>query len=114
VLQPIDPPNAGGVSASVFKSGSTVPVKFALTDESAGITTLAATLSYARISSGIVGSDIETTSTAAATTGNLFRYDAAAGQYIFNWSTKGLKPGTYRLFINLGDGVPHTVDIGLK
>jgi len=114
VLQPIDPPNANGVSASVFKAGSTVPVKFALTGASAGITTLAATLSYAKVSSGIVGSDIEAVSTAAATTGNLFRYDSTARQYIFNWSTKGLTSGTYRLFINLGDGVPRTVDVGLR
>lgn len=114
VLQPIDPPNAAGVSASVFKTGSTVPVKFALTGPSVGITTLAATLSYAKISNGVVGSDIEAVSTAAATTGNLFRYDAATGQYIFNWSTKGLSAGTYRLIISLGDGVERTVNLGLK
>ncbi|MCX6543191.1 MAG: PxKF domain-containing protein [Acidobacteria bacterium] len=114
VLQPIDPPNASGVSASIFKAGSTVPVKFALTGASAGITTLAATLSYAKVSNGIVGSDVEANSTAAATTGNLFRYDAASGQYIYNWSTKGLSSGTYRISFNLGDGVSHTVDLGLK
>lgn len=114
VLQPIDPPNAAGVSSSVFKAGSTVPVRFALTGASAGITTLAATLSFAKVSNGVVGSDIEAVSTAAATAGNLFRYDAASGQYLFNWSTKGLTSGTYRLFIDLGDGVSRTVDVGLK
>ncbi len=114
VLQPIDPPNADGLSTSVFKVGSTVPVKFALAGASAGITTLAATLSYAKVSSGVVGSDTEAVSTAAATTGNLFRYDAATGQYIFNWSTKGLTSGTYRLTIDLGDGVERTVNLGLK
>jgi hypothetical protein len=30
----------------------------------------------------------EATSMLAATTGNLFRYDATSGQYIFNLSTK--------------------------
>ena len=114
VLQPIDPPNASGVSASVFKAGSTVPLRFALTGTSAGITTLAATLSYLKVSSGILGTDIEAVSTAAATTGNLFRYDPTTGQYIFNWSTKGLTAGTYRLVINLGDGVDLHVDVGLK
>jgi hypothetical protein len=34
-------------------------------------------------------------STSAATTGNLFRY--SSGQYLFNWSTKGLPTGTYLL-----------------
>jgi probable HAF family extracellular repeat protein len=114
VLQPIDPPNASGVSASVFKAGSTVPVKFALTGASAGITSLAATLSYAKVSNGIAGTDIEAVSIAAATAGNLFRYDTATRQYIFNWSTKRLAPGTYRLTIDLGDGVSHAVDIGLR
>lgn len=109
VLQPV---NANGTS--IFKAGSTVPVKFALTGASAGIATLTATLSYAKTGNGDAGSDIEAVSTAAATTGNLFRYDPTARQYIFNWSTKGLDKGTYRLFINLGDGVPHTVDVGLR
>ena len=53
-------------------------------------------------------------STSAATTGNLFRYDPTSGQYIFNWSTKGLTTGIYQLQINLGDGVPWSVNVGLK
>jgi hypothetical protein len=114
VLQPIDPPDAKGISASVFKAGSTVPVKFALTGASAGITTLSATLSYSKVSNGIAGTDLEAVSTAAATSGNQFRYDANARQYIFNWSTKGLTSGSYQLAINLGDGVQSTVIISLK
>lgn len=111
-LQPIDAPDANRVSSSVFKAGSTVPVKFRLTGDSAGMTDLAATLSYAKVSDGIVGTDIEAVSTAAATTGNLFRY--ADGQYIFNWSTKGLTSGAYQLSVNLGDGVSRTVIISLR
>jgi hypothetical protein len=109
VLQPV---NANG--SSVFKAGSTVPVKFMLTGASAGITDLMAKLSYAKLSAGVAGSINESVSTAAATTGNLFRYDPASGQYIFNWSTKGMTAGTYRLFINLGDGVEHAAAVGLK
>ncbi len=109
VLPPVNPDGT-----SVFKAGSTVPVKFMLTGDSAGSTDLAATLSYAKVSDGVAGPVNESVSTSAATTGNLFRYDPAAHQYIFNWSTKGLTRGTYRLFINLGDGVEHTVDVGLK
>jgi hypothetical protein len=51
---------------------------------------------------------------ATADAGNHFRYNPAARQYTYNWSTKGLAPGTYRLFLNLGDGVERTVDVGLK
>ena len=109
VFQPI---NTDG--SSVFKAGSTVPVKFALTGASASITNLQATLTYARISNGDPGPVNEAASTSAATSGNLFRYDASSGQYIFNWSTKGLTSGKYRLYIDLGDGVTHTVDVGLK
>jgi hypothetical protein len=109
VLQPV---NADG--SSVFKLGSTVPVKFALTGDSASITTLQATLFVAKISNSIVGTDGEAVSTSAATTGNLFRYDPTSGLYVFNWSTKGLSSGTYQLRIDLGDGVLHTVILGLK
>jgi hypothetical protein len=51
-----------------------------------------------------LGTVIEATSNVAATTGNLFRYDG--GQYIYNWSTKGLTQGTYSVKIDLGDGAP--------
>jgi len=113
-LQPIDPPDANRVSNSVFKAGSTVTLKFRLTGASAGMTDVVATLSYAKVSDGIVGTDVEAVSTSAATTGNLFRYDSTSGQYIFNWSTKGLTPGAYQLSVNLGDGVSRTVIISLK
>jgi hypothetical protein len=109
VQQPIN-----GDNSSIFKLGSTVPVKFQLTGASAGITNLAATLTYTKVSSGVEGTYLEATSTAAATSGDLFRYDATSGQYIYNWSTKGLTTGTYRLKISLGDGVAHTVDVSLK
>ena len=108
----VQPIHADGTS--VFKAGSTVPVKFALTGTSAGVTDLVATLKYAKISDGVLGPVNETSSSATATLGNQFRYDSTAGQYIYNWSTKGLESGTYRLFIDLGDGVQHTVDLGLK
>ena len=109
VLQPV---NADG--SSIFKLGSTVPVKFALTGASAGVKDLAARLYYARVGSAGTGTYDEATSTSAATTGNLFRYDATANQYIFNLGTKTLSSGTYTLRIDLGDGVVHTVNITLR
>jgi HYR domain len=109
ILQPI---NADG--SSVFKLGSVVPVKFQLTGASAGITNATATLSVAQISSNIVGTDMEALSTSAATTGNAFRYDSTSGQYIFNLATKGLSKGSWRLSINLQDGVSRTVTISLR
>jgi hypothetical protein len=106
----MQPVNADGTS--VFKAGSTVPVKFALTGADGPLADAVGTLSYAKVSSGVDGTYVESASTAAATTGSQFRYDD--GKYIFNWSTKGLSAGTYKLSANLGDGVSHTVQISLK
>ena len=109
VLQPI---NADG--SSIFKLGSTVPVKFQLSGASAGITNLSARLYLQRVGAGATGTTLEAISTSNATTGNLFRYDATSGQYIFNLNTKTLSAGTYKLRIDLGDGVLRTVNITLK
>ena len=46
--------------------------------------------------------------------GNQFRFDPTSGQYIYNWSTKGLNAGIYQLQIDLGDGVSRTVNVALK
>ena len=109
VLQPV---NLDG--SSVFKLGSTVPVKFQLTGASAGARDLVARLYLQRVGSAKDGDVLEAISTSNATTGNLFRYDATSGQYIFNLATKTLSTGTYQLRIDLGDGVRHTVNISLR
>ena len=106
VLAPL---NSDG--SSLYKIGSTIPVKFQLTGTSSGITNLAAKLYYAKFANTALGTQLEAVSTAAADTGNVFRYDSTAKQYIFNLSTKGFTTGTYQLSIDLGDGIPHTVNI---
>lgn len=106
----LPPVNADG--SSVFKLGSTVPVKFQLTGASAGITNLSARLYLQRVGAGATGGVLEAISTSNATTGNLFRYDG--GQYIFNLNTKTLSAGMYQLRIDLGDGVMRTVNITLR
>lgn len=109
VLQPV---NADG--SSIFKLGSTVPVKFQLTGASGGITNLKTRLYLQRLGSGATGTSLEAISTSAATTGNLFRYDGTSGQYVFNLNTKTLSAGTYQLRIDLGDGLARTVNVTLK
>ncbi|HWJ02476.1 MAG TPA: PxKF domain-containing protein, partial [Verrucomicrobiae bacterium] len=112
ILQPINP-----AGSSVFKLGSTVPVKFQLTDsDKVFVSTALAKIYYAKIKDNIVGTNVEAVSTSNATTGNLFRYDLTNNQYIFNLSTKsGFSPGTYQISIILDDGSPaKTVEIGLK
>jgi VCBS repeat-containing protein len=67
----------------------------------------------------------ETTSMLTATTGDLFRYDATSGQYIFNLSTKtgytnpngttvtAFSQGTWTLTVILQDGTSRSVNIQL-
>jgi hypothetical protein len=115
-LQPINGGSTPEYSddTSIFKLGSTVPVKFTLTDTSAGISGAVAKLYAANVTNEVVGTEVETTSTATASSGNLFRYDDTSGQYIFNWSTKGLTAGTYQLRIDLADGASRTVRVSLR
>ncbi len=99
---------------SSFRLSSTVPVKFNLSGDSARITDATAKLFVAKVNDNVVGDEVEAGSTAAASTGNLFRYDATNDQYVFNWSTKGLEAGIYQLRIDLGDGTTNTVWVSLR
>ena len=110
ILQPV---NADG--SSIFKLGSTVPVKFSLADV-AGVPagSAVANLTVAKVANEVEGSYVEAVSTSAATTGTLFRYDASGKQYIFNLSTSGLSKGTWSLKVTLDDGSLYTTRISLK
>ena len=99
---------------SIFKIGSTVPVKFQLTGASAVLTNLPALIHVSPVSTGVTGLELEAESTSAADSGNTFRYDALSGQYIFNLATKTLTQGTWQIRIDLQDGLPHTVMVSLK
>jgi hypothetical protein len=109
------PVNADG--SSVFKAGSVVPLKFALYgpdgDPRSGVL---AELELFRLSSSVEGTDeeVEVASAGQADTGDVFRYDASAAQYLFNLSTKGLAQGAYRLDIHLDDGSTHPVWFSLR
>jgi len=109
LLQPI---NVDG--SSIFKLGSTIPVKFQLVGACSGLVGLDAHLFLAKLTNSILGTEVEATGTSAADVGNTFRY-AGNDQYIFNLSTKELSKGTWLLRIDLGDGVSNrTVTISLK
>ena len=114
------PINTEPSPVSVFKLGRTVPVKFTLSGVSAGITNATARLGFRKWNGAAEGDVNEADSTSAATVGDLFRYDASSGQYIFNWDTKplasdsALGQGTYVLFVDLGDGVQRGVLVSLR
>jgi hypothetical protein len=100
--------------SSVFKIGRTVPVKFQLAGSSAGIANLAARILVAKVSDGIAGVFEDITSSSSADAGNLFRYDPAAGQYVFNLSTAPLSHGTWAIQVDLGDGESRLTTISLR
>jgi hypothetical protein len=119
-LQPI---NTDG--SSRFKLSSTIPVKFQLTCNGIPISNAVAKLYVAKGDSQPDPGVDEAISTAASTTGNLFRYDSAAQQYIFNLSTKlgytnpgsntitSFSMGTWTLKIGLDDGTWQSVNVQL-
>ena len=109
VLRPV---NTDG--SSIFKQGSTIPVKFSLTGADAGIANLTAKLYLSQSSTVDPVAANEAVSTSAADSGNTFRYDAMAQQYLFNLSTRSLSQGAWRLRIDLGDGTDHVVKIQIK
>jgi hypothetical protein len=108
-LQPVNPDGS-----SIFKQGSTIPVKFKLLGVSAGITNLAAHVLIAKVSSSVTGTFVEAVSTANGDSGSTFRYDPSFDQYVFNLSTKSMTIGTWSLRADLGDGVDHSVTFSLK
>jgi outer membrane protein assembly factor BamB len=107
----LPPVNADGTSS--FRLGRTIPVKFAFTGASSSITNAVATLSLVKLSPDPTGTVIEATSPGKHNTGNMFRYDANTGQYVYNLSTRPLTAGTWSLRIDLGNGVVRPVTISL-
>jgi hypothetical protein len=99
-LQPLNDP--AGSNPSVFKGGSTIPVKFALSyangtpildaAASAVATACGATILLTP-ASGAAGPVDEVATSTTPNSGTCFRYDASAHQFIFNLATKGLPSG---------------------
>jgi hypothetical protein len=113
VLPPIDP-----TGHSVFKAGSTVPVKFRVGDVNGasigtpGVVTGFHIIQIITGTGGVTDVNLDTTSTSSSTD---FRYDPVAQQWIFNLSTKGLAArNTYVLRIELNDGSHIDFQFGLK
>ena len=115
-LQPInDTAHQIGTSISVFKAGSTIPVKLQLRKADGTIvqaTTAPVWLTPVKGSSMSLAVD-ETAYTASGDSGSTYRYDATAQQYIYNWKT-GTGGNYYRIGVTLDDGQTYYVNIGLR
>jgi hypothetical protein len=113
-LQPInDTAHQVGISTSVFKGGSTVPVKFQLRKADGSIVPAAAAPVWLTPLKGAAMSMPvgETSTTAGSDSGTTYRNDA--GQYIYNWKTDG-SGYYYRIGVRLDDGQTYYVTIGLR
>lgn len=112
VLQPI---NTDGTS--VFKQGSTIPIKFRVCDGSGvsiGTTGIVNELSLIKVVSGTLVSAINEPVLSTTPESN-FRWDSTNQQWIFNMSTKNLSAGkTYFYKIWLNDETSIEFSFGLK
>ncbi len=115
-LQPInDTAHQIGVAESKFKLGSTVPVKFQLKDAAGNAVQSSALPVFSR-SARIGACDPSTLAESVfndpAFTDTAYRWSQP--QYIYNWSTKGLAAGEYRVWASFDDGTKRSVDICLQ
>ena len=134
--EPIDP-NGN----SVFKLGSTIPIRFQLKwPDGQPVIDAKAQIYNAKISDKIVGGGLDesgsiaqerqgkveensppagTTASAAPSnvrppsSGNYFTYDSSSGLYTYNLGSGNLSAGTWQIKIVLDDGSTHTVNISL-
>lgn len=108
-LQPINLPTQ---QQSVFKAGSTIPVKFQLflADGMTPVSSAVATIRVNKMSDGLPVDVVSNVPNAGTT----FRYDPGAQQYIFNLSTKNWSAGSYRITVLLDDGSQIMAIVGAR
>ena len=115
-LQPInDTAHHTGLTQSKFKTGQTIPAKFVIRNAAGAVVQQTPNPTFTR--TGNLGAcdsstDPESLPTIDPDSAPVYTWDG--NQYHYNWSTKGLTSGRYRIFANLADGNPATwVDICL-
>jgi len=97
--------------SGVFNAGRTIPLKFQLAAADGSlVTTATATLQVFKAT----GQAIPPEPSGGSNTGNLFRFDPASSQYIYNLSTAGYAAGTYLLRVTLNDQSTHDVQVSLR
>ncbi len=106
-----------GQSMSVFKGGSTIPVKFQLKNSN-GTPVQSSTspqwLTPQKLNA-LTATTTELLYTDPAHTGTTYAWDTTDKQYHYNWKTKEVTPGYwYRIFAKLDDGTVQSVIVGLR
>jgi hypothetical protein len=115
-LQPInDTAHQVGTATSVFKAGSTIPVKFQLRNAAGtAVQSAGAPVWLTPVKGGAMSLPVdESVQTVSADSGATYRYDATAQQYIYNWKT-GTGGNYWQIGVKLDDGQVYFVTIGLR
>ena len=112
ILQPI---NSDGSSVYARKKGSTIPVKVRITDcAHTPVGGLAPTIGTSQTNDLVETDPVnEVASTSAADTTGQMRYDAAAGQYIYNLSTTSLAVGNWTIYVRQSASNPSQTKQGV-
>src|SRR5262249_45531207 len=115
-LQPINDTAHQQLAMSVFKAGSTVPVKLQLKDITGNV------VQAANLPVWVNPQNVGTTSapidesvyTDQPSSGSAFRWDATGQQYIYNWQTPKNAGQVWRICAKFDDLQQQCVNIGLK
>ncbi|HEY6011067.1 MAG TPA: PxKF domain-containing protein, partial [Nitrospirota bacterium] len=107
----LEPVSLGGP----FRLGSTIPVKFRLTDgRGISVSTAHATIMLQQISGDEPVGDPINLPAYSADAGSEFRYDAMKDLYMYNLGTGGLAQGSWEIRAYLDDGSVRSAFIHLK
>ena len=115
-LQPInDTAHQTGLNQSKFKLGQTIPAKFVITNAAGAVVKQTPDPTFSRSANrGTCGANLALDALPEAVTPtDSASYGWDGSKYHYNWSTKGLTGGEYRIFANLADGTKPYVDICL-
>ena len=114
--QPVNDTRNGHDLPSIFKYGSTIPLKLEVTDcNGSHPGTLDIRIYWQKLSGGVPQGEVEAVSTSAADTGNHMRFTDP--NYMFNWNTKLVNDQTSTIRIQaeiVSTGQIIYSDIGLK
>jgi hypothetical protein len=114
-LQPINDTAHDLGAMSKFKLGQTIPTKFVLRNAAGAVVQQTTKLPDFTRSGNLGACDTasmpEDVPAVTADVVPQFKWDGS--QYHYNWSTKGISAGLYRVFASLEDGSTHWVDICL-
>jgi hypothetical protein len=113
-LQPINDTAHDQGAMSKFKAGQTIPAKFVLKNAAGAVVQQTGNPDFIRTGNlGACDSSAtpENPETLQASVVPQYTWDGT--QYHYNWSTKGLTAGLYRIFAKLADGTSQSVDICL-